>query len=1188
MQAAGSWDALLWSLLAVDNAARNAAEAQFAALKQAESSDELLLGLVRVVHSASPDDVRALAAVLLRRVLLRDAVSLWPRASDAARAAVKQELLAVLAAGEKNRGIRRKVCDTVGELASSILEDGQWDGLLPTLLQWSDAPLATLREAALRVLEMVAIFLAAQMTQADADGAALDVTVLQTLAKGLADREGRVALNALRALGMLLLNLDALDQVPRPELLASAVPLVLAALHAQLRARQFDEVMEALEVLIEVAEPHAAFFKPCLREFVDTMVQIADAPRDEADDNAMPDGCRQLAMEFLVSLAEQAPSRCRRLPKNMFVERVYPVAFKMMLELQDLDTWDVANCEDEQSAGGQGIDQEISNFDVGSEALERLVGALGAKRSLPTCFALIQEYAARSDNWVSRHAALVGLCQILDVLDNDNLDAIVRHLLAQANDPHPRVCCTAVDVIGQLSVDQAPQFQEAYHSQALTVLAHYLEDFNKPRLQAHAATALRQFIDMCPPDLLTPYLDKMLHQLFALLQHGQSMAPGANQAPSQAFIATRVVQEQAITAISSVATVAGASFSNYYAAVMPPLQQILMNCLQESMMAAAASPAVLKPQSNAPSSFTLGGITLECLSLIGQAVGKEVFSRDAPAILKVMAEMQATPSIVGNELIRTYLLQAWARCCTCLGRDFAPYLPLVMPTLLEAATQQAEFEVDPTTLSSDDDDDESGGSTDSEDIQLAQVNDKCLSIRTSILEEKATACQLLAGMVTDLEDAFFPYAEQVTQVLAPLLTESVHSDIRASAIRAMPALVKCVAISTAAPSSKDHGEAAIKQMVDFALGRLVNALTSEPEVELVLSIMQSMTSCLSDARELHPMLELNEAQLRELVHGLLVVLGDSFQRRAMRRGAGSDDMEAGEDLEDDDDDASQSSESQVAEQELQFVLAECIGTLAKTHGAAFFPVFMTLLWDKVAALAAPGCLVEDRRLALFVVDDVLEHCGQSAMRRLDVFLPVLDSALREVNEPGLVQAAAFGVGVCASQGGEAFAPHAEQCLQLLHNVVAYPRAHSSPEQRNATDNAVAALGKFCEFQAGAVDAAMLFPQWLELLPLRGDLEESLAVSRRLCRYVTDRHPLVLGAPDYKHLGKVVKVLAAVAEQKFLRKMSKAVGEKEASALRQELASTLAGLRSTVPEPVMGQAWASLAAPQQAALHALFG
>ena len=114
---------------------------------------------------------------------------------------------------------------------------------------------------------------------------------------------------------------------------------------------------------------------------------------------------------------------------------------------------------------------------------------------------------------------------------------------------------------------------------------------------------------------------------------------------------------------------------------------------------------------------------------------------------------------------------------------------------------------------------------------------------------------------------------------------------------------------------------------------------------------------------------------------------------------------------------------------------------------------------------------------------------------------------------------------------------------------------------------MAALGKFCEFQSGPFDAAALFPRWLELLPLREVLEESHAVSRRLCRYVTDRHPLVLGAPNYRHLGKVVSVLSAVAEEKFSRRMSEAVGEKKAFAFRQELASTLASIRATVPGPV---------------------
>lgn len=1153
------WEKLLWSLMAMDNDERNRAETLFADLKQ--HSDATLSGLVQVVHSTRSDDVRGLAAVLLRRVLLRDAVSLWPNASEHVRSAVKHELLAVLRS-EENRSIRRKVCDTVGELASSILDDAQWDDLLPTLLTWIDTPNTTLRETTLRVFEMIAIYIAT-MIEASVDDptAQFEVTVLSMLVQCIRDEsDGRVALNAIRALSMLLINMETI-QIQREDLLHASIPAILTALHRMLARQQFDEVMETLEVLIEVAEPHAAFFKPCLRDYVLAMVQIADAPPRDGT-AVIPDGCRQLAMEFLVSLAEHAPSACRKLSKNAFVNSVYPVAFKMMLELQDIETWSVATCDDDEDALAN---HEISNFDVGSEALERLVGAIGARKSLPKCFALIQEYASNSANWVYRHAALVGLCQILEILSYDNLDAIVRHLLAQAYDAHPRVCCTAIDVIGQMAVDQGPQFQDAYHAQALTILLHYLEDAAKPRLQAHAATALRQFIDMCQPQVLTPYLEKLLQQLFALLQ-----APNA----------ARIVQEQAITAISSIATVSGPAFSTYYSAVMPSLQSILLSCLHACTTTGDAG------------SFTLGGITLECISLIGLAVGKATFGADAHEVMKIMAEMQNTPKIVGNEWIRTYLLQAWARCCKCLGKDFGPYLQVVMPTLLFAAMQQAEFEVDPATLASsvsgvsgDDDDD----STDNEDIQIAQVNDRCLSIRTSVLEEKATACQLLTSIVTDLEEVFFPYAEQVTQVLAPLMTDSVHSDIRSSSISAMPALVKCVALAST-------NAEAIKQIVDFTLGRLVHALTSEPELELVMNIMQSMKLCITNALEHHAHVRLNDAQLMELVNSLLLVLGDSFQRRAVHRAQKvvdtSDDVENTDfstradpvsDQFDDDDDESES-DAEALEQELQFVMGDTLGSLAKSHGEMFFPVFQTALWDKLLELSAPHCLPDDRKLALYILDDVLEYCGAPAMQHLDTFLPLLMDVLRTSDGyPPLVQASAYGMGICARLGREQFAKHAESCLTLLRGVLMHPKARDA-SNLNATDNAVSAFGLICEHHASVVDAATLFPQWLSMLPLRGDLEESVAVLQRLLQYVSDRNELVVGA-DWSHLSAVVRIFADALL--LGDAIAATCGDDAFTQLRDAIRATLAALRASVPDATMASAWSSLRGPQQAVLHALF-
>jgi len=77
---------------------------------------------------------------------------------------------------------------------------------------------------------------------------------------------------------------------------------------------------------------------------------------------------------------------------------------------------------------------------------------------------------------------------------------------------------------------------------------------------------------------------------------------------------------------------------------------------------------------------------MECISLIGVAVGKEVFLEDAK---QIMALMQATQGSLETDDPQTqFMLQAWTRIAKCLGTDFLPYLPLVMPALLHAAAIQ--------------------------------------------------------------------------------------------------------------------------------------------------------------------------------------------------------------------------------------------------------------------------------------------------------------------------------------------------------------------------------------------------------------------------------------------------------------------------------------------------------------------
>ena len=80
----------------------------------------------------------------------------------------------------------------------------------------------------------------------------------------------------------------------------------------------------------------------------------------------------------------------------------------------------------------------------------------------------------------------------------------------------------------------------------------------------------------------------------------------------------------------------------------------------------------------------LRGKAMECISLIGVAVGKEAFGRrqggDGPH-----------PSVAGVEALEAddpqvaFMLQACGRICKCLGEHFQPYLPMVIPPLLRSA-----------------------------------------------------------------------------------------------------------------------------------------------------------------------------------------------------------------------------------------------------------------------------------------------------------------------------------------------------------------------------------------------------------------------------------------------------------------------------------------------------------------------
>merc|ERR1711904_434370 len=104
----------------------------------------------------------------------------------------------------------------------------------------------------------------------------------------------------------------------------------------------------------------------------------------------------------------------------------------------------------------------------------------------------------------------------------------------------------------------------------------------------------------------------------------------------------------------------GKDFSTYYDGMMPLLKNFVMHATAEK-------------------EGRLRGKAFECMSLLGVAVGKEKFLQDAQA---AMGEMLKT-AVAFDDIQSDYIKQASERICKVLKRDFAPFLPNLLPSVFE-------------------------------------------------------------------------------------------------------------------------------------------------------------------------------------------------------------------------------------------------------------------------------------------------------------------------------------------------------------------------------------------------------------------------------------------------------------------------------------------------------------------------
>jgi importin-5 len=1076
---------ILVRLQSPDNAARGAAEADFNAAKDHAG---LCLDALAVLSAGPPDAVddvvRAQAAVLLRR----SAADLWKRADAGTQASVKARLLAGVASPLR-KDLRKKICDTVAVIGAPLLsgaggtpaEDGtngtttpgSWPELLPTLFALNKSTHAHERENSLYIFSQIADYL-----DINTLGPHLG-TLKAAFQSGLADDSIDVQIAALRATCAILNMLDS-HLCPNFE---DLIPHMLNPVQRSVELGHDEDARAAIELLIEVGETEPKFWKNSLAGVCPIMLAIASRPNTDDDDDAVR-RTRQMALEFLLTVAEKLPTQCRKM--GNFASSVFPVGLAMMLEKDDDPEW--YEQEDDDDVG-----DSYTNFDAGQESLDRMAIALGGKTVLPVAEAAIPVFLNNESSWQHRHAALLAISQIGEGCQRQieaKLGQVISMAISRFADPHPRVRWAAINCIGQMCTDFGPRIQEDFHAQIVPSLIAVMDDTGNPRVQSHAAAAVINFCEDASPQIIEPYLHPILTKLQALLQ-----SP------------LRLTQEQAVTAIAAVADSADTLFIQYYDQFMPALKQVLSQTSGNKEMR------------------RLRGKVMECISLIGLSVGREKFGRDAAEVMNVLVQTSAAADEEDHDQDDPqtfYLMQAYARICRCLKEDFIQYLPHVMPRLLQAAKQQPEIDVLDAL------DDEEGNADEEEGYETIRVGDKRIGIRTSALEDKATACTMLACFIAELRGGFLNYVEEVVQLMVPLLKFFYHDECRTAAANCMPDLVHCL--------MESGNESQVGPLVAFIMPSLLDAMKNEPDIEVLVPMVEGLLQIADSV----PAGVIPIEMQRDIAATLVLVTAESDSRNAERRTMAEEDQW-------DDEEREEAEMEGQKEEELLSRIGDTYGAMLRVHTAnGFMSVFLAPIEASQASVTASPSGVDPsmspfsmcwshlnaslpssrHHVAVCVFDDVVTYGGDQGVQCIPKILPAMIMFSAD-QAPDVRQAAAFGVGVCAQVGGDTFIESGgSQALQQLQSVVSAPDARSELNIM-ATDNALAALSKILEFQPKVVpgDTGMALGHAIvDYLPMQGDETEARVVHASLVRGVEGGDVRLLGE-NGSNLGKVLAVLA---------------------------------------------------------------
>ena len=579
------------------------------------------------------------------------------------------------------------------------------------------------------------------------------------------------------------------------------------------------------------------------------------------------------------------------------------------------------------------------------------------------------------------------------------------------------------------------------------------------------------------------------------------------------------MKRECVTAIGQSANVLGTQFLPYYEGMMPLMMAILVD---------GSLDAVLR------------GKAMECIGMIGEAVGNVRFGEDAHKLMRVLlplrdqllksklAQQDGSGGAVSSDdsTAYNYLNQLFARISKCIGASFCEYFPAVIPGILESAQVEAAQVLLPDEVSPRD----AGFSTFT--VHLRGIGDTKFCINAMSLDEKDVACHMLYQFAKDQPVGFLPYVLRTAAIMKDLMGYQYNARVRAAATTIVPLLLKSIVkgMDSGQPLNGLNGgnEAEDGQprkqwhgVLDVLFEPFMRSLLAEPDVVEQVPILEVLGQICSVVGQC-TFWSFTEHQLLCIAEVLEAILTESQQRCKERVDDASGQRLIA--------DAQRRAETEWANEVEVELTAHCIDVIEYTLKAEG-ERFIDCLDQKGLGKAAMAMLQKEERYqtdaerlqALCILIDCMEYGGKLAANKyLNWLYPVI-CAFVDDEDADIRQTAIFGLGVLGKCGYlRELDVEYKWLTRLIGEVEEFKQNEADREEAgdDAEDedeeaelarylifeNMVSAIGKVVRYQPPPqnmqhLDAGKILREWIRWLPLEHDQEEFNSVADNLLYFV---------------------------------------------------------------------------------------